>query len=457
MASKNISEYLNIDSLTAAQNIVETKVEKSKRTNKRNLIPAEQESLFPLAEDIVRPELNISKFASFIFLSPRSPAIHEKRTMAWSRKDARASLSVIPANVPIKNKDELRSTTLMSQALLIVLIQIWEKRGTIDGQLLTSGREIFSILGVKAGKTSYQQLKRELLILQGVSLRWEYSFIDTKNGDVCSGIKQTSFLSTVSYSERKRQKKEEVFSSSIYIVFDKNLLQNLNDKITKPFLFKTFLSISSYDARRLYNALDIFLGSKLAGRPWKRNAEQLIAVDLGIESVRYQYKRIRKQKLQELQRHLDGVAITQGTLAISISENASKTDWQLIAKKHPLKKIRAQIQTSGNPPEIIDDLMEELYKIGFPKEPSDGHTHSLSYTYASHFPFSVVDRALSVYRADSQRDPKVKNRLGIFTTHLHREAHRAGLEWINTQSCPSKDTCSHNPYSAICSQKTVGT
>ena len=38
--------------------------------------------------------------------------------------------------------------------------------------------------------------------------------------------------------------------------------------------------------------------------------------------------------------------------------------------------------------------------------------------------------ALSRYKADAKHDPKVRNKVAMFTAYLHREVHLAKLKWI---------------------------
>ena len=87
-------------------------------------IPVQAELFEP--EEIVRPELNIAKYASLIFVSPYAKKSRGIRKFEWKRtirdQEIKASLTVTPL-------EGSRPPTTTTFRVLLALIQIWEMQG----------------------------------------------------------------------------------------------------------------------------------------------------------------------------------------------------------------------------------------------------------------------------------------------------------------------------------------
>lgn len=399
-----------------------------------------QLDLFPNAEAVIRTELNTAKFANFIFISPRSEKVSEMRTFHYKDGEKEVSLYIHPASyvTPNTKQQEHKGPTITSSHYWYAFLQIWESRGCpCDGKIVTSGVEIFKILNIKAGKSSYQRLYRELQILEGSSLEWDFSFINKKDGKVYEGSKRNSFLADYHYVNAKNRQTDDIFAQSISIHLNPDMVDNLVAGIRKPIRFKEYLSIASYDASRLYNMLDIFL----SGKPkWERNSVGLFE-DLDITGVVFKKRKERRRKLNELITTLDKKRISNGLLQLSIREG--KADLVLVARKIPVKEVRTLPTVSINDAETIQYLVEDMAQhVPFSLAKQENGGTNLITRYAMTYPREVIHNALSRYKSDAKYDKSVRNKKAMFTTYLHREVHLAKLMWVG--KCDGIN-CHHMP------------
>ena len=407
------------------------RVEKAIKKQDKEKIQTEegkQLTLFKDADEVVRAELNTGKFSNFIFISPRSEKLSQSRIFTHAEGENKVSLKVVPAlyEAPHTHERQIMGPTIITSHYWYCLLQIWESRGCPrDGYLITSGAEIFRILNIKAGKASYQRLYRELQILRNSTLHWEFSFVDKKDGHIYEGEKVTSFLASYKYITAKYRETEDIFAQNLSIYLNPDMVANMSQGIRKPVRFREYLSIDSYDASRLYNMLDVFLSNK---RQWERNSIGLFE-DLDITGESYKSKRTRREKTKELASRLDGKRISNGVLRVSIREG--KTDIVLVATRVLDKEPRTFPAPSINDAETIELLAEDMARdVPFSTTQNQDGSPILVTRYAMSYPREVIHTALSRYRADAKHDPSVRNRVGMFTAYLHREVHRAQLNWI---------------------------
>jgi hypothetical protein len=419
------------------------RVDKAVKKQDKEKIQAEegkQLALFKDADEVVRAELNTGKFANFIFISPRSEKLSLSRTFTHLEGENRISLRVVPAlyETPKTLEQQIIGPTIITSRYWYSLLQIWESRGCPrDGFFITSGAEIFRILDLNAGKATYQQLFRELTILSRARLRWDFSFVDKKDGHVYQGEKDTSFVSTFSYIDKKNRETEDIFAQNLSIHLNGDMVANMMNGIRKPVRFREYLKINSYDASRLYNMLDIFLSNK---RHWERNSIGLFE-DLDITGERYKTRFARREKIKEFISELDGKRISKGILKLELREG--KTDAVIVASLVIDREPKPLPRPSINDSETIRFLTEDLLQdVPFLTTPNPDGSPILVARYAMSYPREVIHTALSRYRADAKHDPSVRSRVGMFTAYLHREVHRAQLIWIG--KCYGAH-CPHQP------------
>ena len=415
----------------------------SKKPRKAN--DSAQIQLFENAEEIIQAELNTGKLANFIFLSPRSKEIDQVRVFSYERDGRTISLTISPAiyiGHNTKTPQAPRTLTTTSSELWYTILQIWERRGCpSDGVIYTSGIEIFRILNIKAGKAAYQQLYRELTVLRSSVLTWDFSFIEIKNEEKAAyeGRRETSFLADFSYLNKRYRKTNDIFSQLLTITINPFMVKNIEHGLSKPLRFREYLKISSYDAKRLYAMLDIFLVKKTT---WERNSIALFD-ELGIRGKRYQNQFARKAKIKELIEHLNHKKISNGTLKLSIREG--KKDLVLVAKKtgDTRKKVRKKLRPSINDSETINLLVSDIHATvpGFSVGAGIDGGANIVTRYAMTYPPEVIMRALSRYKADAKHDPSITSHPAIFTAFLHCEVHLHGLNWIG-KGCTG-DTCKY--------------
>jgi hypothetical protein len=413
-------------------------IQETSHTMNRTLsVEASQQLELFEAQEIVRPDINIAKWAGLIFASPWARDLYEEKEIIFQLgADRSASIRIVPA---LNHK---RPTTT-TQRVFFTLLQIWEQAGKpANGSFSFSARQIAHLLSWKwAGRDTAERIQEHLSILNSTSIDWERSFV---KGD----LKEThndamSLIDAKGYLKREKMINNEFFYAQHTVRLNHDLVTNMIAGKTKPFNYKAFISIKNETAAKLYNLLDNFLARK---RRWERRATALIYEDLELEGARYKTAFARKAKLQEIQRELDGKELSTGTLKVSIAKTVDGKDWKLIADKIPavLKDRGRHPQKLANSkdeiPDIVEGLISALSELGTVKKDSEKVLGTLARWYSRQMLFETLSILKADYRGQIKQTP-----IRAFIYLAHVEAHKRGREWI--KECGSK--CRHRPENRL--------
>ena len=414
-----------------------------------------QLDLFPDAIEIIRPELNIARHADFIFTSPRHKDISKRRERKLN--DSNEFIAVIPGTIVSEKEGkhlfEERTPTVTSARIFYALLQLWEEQGKrADGWVVFSGREVFKILNTKAGKESYDILRRELFVLKSSNIYWSFCYkykgnIEGESEQMFSLItyikrvnKKLNIESEIQVKDTKKTVKiASQFFDRFTIQIDSHVILGILQGYNKPFYFKDYLAVSdkSFDASILYTKIDLYLSTK---RVWRREVTGLLE-DLGIVGERYKKLAHRRKKAEELVEILNGRRISTGIIKATLEKGINDILFRverITTRPHRTINIHHNLGKEG-----IEYLVSEMIKwVGFSNEKNEDGTPNLVTRYAMSYPETVILDTLSRFRADAMNDTKVRNKKGVFTAYLHRQVHLKKLQWVG--KCEGKN-CKYQP------------
>ena len=353
---------------------------------------ATQLSLFE-PEEIVRPEYNIGKWAGVIFISPHAHNVADVRKFTFLTKnegqEAEAQITITPM---VGHK----TPTTTTFKVYLALVQIWNQQGHPKNGLVSfSGRQLAAVAGWSWSGVIAKRIDEHLRILGGTNLDWSLTF-KTPDG-IQERFSQMHILDEISYLKREISFGDKKFSQNHWVRFNPGLVANMLNNLLRPINFKELVSIRSENSSNLYVLLDVFLANK---KVWERNAYDLIYSDLGYTGKRYEARRERKRRLEEFKRDLDGRALVRGTLSIEIYENASGTDWKLVARKVP-PKVSARtggkrITDQETAEAYAQEIVEQIVRQPNPGNPRQGYIAWL----ALYVPRDLLFEALSTAKVD---------------------------------------------------------
>ena len=371
---------------------------------------------------VVRPEYNLAKWADKIFLPHQSKRLGEIRTIPEQPqlfRDPEENPRVDPIRIVITPAMGGQTGSTTTWKILLGLFKLWEESGKPeDGELGFSSRDVARVLKQKQTGGFSARVSREIYTLKTMTITWEYSFKD-ENGEKLEVVQDMNVISDRTYVSKDKRKKSNQFDSLHHIVFGKYILKNLIAGMTIPVDFDTFIGIKSGTALTLYSKLCTYLST---GTVREFRAEKLF-VELELSGKKYEIKRHRKTKLQELISVIDGKKMFNGTLSLKIAETSDGKDWKLIAKRIGKKAPVLAINPANNT-DVVKLLTSDIITtIG--QADHEANWRKLALTYPEH----LLRQALSEYKADIDQST-VENTGKVFNAIVHRLAHRHGLEWI---------------------------
>lgn len=431
---------------------IQQKIEKSTQESRKkdntlnpvqiaNLNDSPQLDLLPNTVEALKQDLNISFHADFIFCSPRSKKLREARTRVTNKG---VQILIVSPGAYVIYKDgktttEFRTPTVKTSEIFFSIIQLWYEQGRkSNGYVTFSGRDIYKILGIDAGKTSYNILKRELAILKSSVIHWQYKS-PAPEGEIITSTEEISLL-----SYNARIKKEGLFGGDNFterhiVQIDERIIKSTLVGYTKIFQQKEYLRIAkqSYDAAILYNKLNNYLTTNHNKTVWCIGFKKLL-LELGVDGKRYEISTRRNEKIKELCDILEGAKLSIGRLKLSIKKG--KEDQLLYAKRVTSKEpriynIHQQLGSEGKE-FIIEEMVKHAEFID--KKQPNGAMSLVSY-YAQTYPEKVILDALSRFKSDAKHDPKIRSKKAVFTVYLHREVHKHNLHWVGKctgRNCP---------------------
>jgi hypothetical protein len=394
---------------------------------------ATQLELFEPSE-IVRPDVNIGKWAGWIFSSPWSKGLRDAKEHTWETEVDGSKVNASIKVRPIHGRKRPTTTTFRT---FLALIQLWEFLGRpVDGKITFSSRQLAKVLKLKAFSASTAtRIQEQLDILANTSITWAFSF--NKAGKYEKRVSDMHMIEGVDYYEHGDFLNHEKFTKQQTVRLNPELVENMLNGKTKPINYEAYISITNDSSASLYTLLDIYLSRSLK---WERRAKPLLFEDLEFGGKRYENRNIRLAKLKELKADLDGKTITTGTLVISIEKTSDGEDYKLVARKTPNpEKATHYLPRNANPkediPYIVDDLFEGISWVGSIPEKERKNLTRLAQVYSREMLFQV----LAILKADYQGSVKTTP-IKAFMHLCHVTAHQKGVNWIKPcgKSCPER-------------------
>jgi hypothetical protein len=385
-----------------------------------------------ITDKLVRPELNTSKFADFIFPPSHANNLYKSRSKEWNitlpdGTEGRASLKVSPP-------EGIKSPTHQTYKILLALFDLWHKKRSADGTLTCSLRDICSRLHIKMTGKAAQAVVKELDVIRGAYLSWKFSF--TNNRGEGQSLRPMNILEDFQYDEWTP--KEERFKSRVSIKFNKNIQRNLEANKTKPINLSVLRSIKGEIASVLYTRLDIILSTR---DRYERNTKGVFS-DLQIDSEKYRYPSRRKAKLTPIVKELNGKRLSTGhVLSLSLEKTVDHKDWKIVCTRGSMQIPREAVRSISpvNETDLAEYLAEEIGAVV-----GDLETHRKLYTmFARYYNQNLIYRAIGEYKETATADVHYPRR--FFTAIVHRLAHEQGKEWIK----PCGKDCKHRPENRL--------
>lgn len=400
------------------------------------VVSGEQQSKLAIfePEELIRPDINIGKWAGWLFSSPWAKDLDRPKKKHWETvidgQAINASVTVTPA------VDSIRPT-MTSMRVFYGLIRLWQEAGMpADGVVNFSARMLANVIGLKwAGSDTAEKIARHIEILKTTNINWRRSFqtgsITEENND------NMSLLARTSYTNRSDMTRREAFTSMQKVRIDQDLVENMIAGKTKPFPDKVFLSIANDTVAKLYSLLDSYLSKK---NNWERLGLELIQDELELAGARYEKRNIRKALLKDFVAELNGLPISSGVIYVTIEPSRAKKDDKLVVKKLPFPKARKNRLTAVNSRDdalyLVEEIISGLSDLGGVRTVNS----DLLEFVARHYSADLLRRALSVVRADLRGSIK-KSPIQAYLNKLHIMVHERGLQWINDcgSDCPYRD------------------
>lgn len=376
---------------------------------------------------LVRPELNIAKYANIFFPASRSSTILETRRLAWVERLEDGTL--VKRALRISPSAGFKAPSQSTYIVLLALFQIWQQTYLTDGSCVVSYRRILRFLGMSSGPKNVKWIEESLISLRETSFYWEKSFLDP------TGVQKDSLsfniLAKLECQTRNTLKHD--FTSRIVFKFDDSIQRNLEHNKTKPFRLDVLKSIRGGYARALYTKLDLLMSSQLAKRPvkscsYERLSRKLFEEDLGISlDKKYRLACRRREKLEEITKHLEGKEISRGAkLKLAIIQSVDMTDWKLQVSLSGVKAPVYKCLPTLNEPYVVTCLMEDL-ELGL--KANDFQKNKKLYAkICRSYPQTTVYQALSEFKGDI--GDKARNRGAAFVSIMRRLAYEQGMDWL---------------------------
>lgn len=387
-------------------------------------------------EDIVRPDSNFAKHASFLFPHPKAEGLDKPRRKEWevtllNEEQGLASIRVEPSTAH-------HCPTTKTEDVYYALINLWLFNGKPLAPFYTSMTEICKVLELPANGRNIKMVEEELNILLKTNISWTLSYkVDTG----LHTVKNQQILDTFDYSSmNERPDSSNKFDKTCIVRFHNKILANLLANRTIPVNFKTRKSISSSTSKSLYGHVDKILYS--TKRPYSRTIYNLVN-DLYLKPERYKYKSQRKVLAEKYVASLNGKSLSNGDiLQVKAEVTADDSDWKLTfsARKSkilssPIRKIKVINTDEDEIEDLINHIGEVVGSVKTNKR--------LYKLYATHYSRNAIYRATGEYK-ERLEAKGIKTKPAMFTAILHRIIHELKYEWIKDCTEKGNKVCKYN-------------
>jgi len=347
----------------------------------------------------IRAELNIEKWPAIwnpTHSKTRSRLHAQSRTL--ERESAAADGTRTVSKVTINPIAQLGDLTTDDQRTLYALIKHWEERGKLQHETPFSIRHLAKLLHKKGwGTNVIDAVTGSLERLRGTMLVWTRSY---RSKDQRVEDLETVYINILSKLKIIRRKVDgHVTTEAGYFQFDDQILKNLVQNYTKPFLYDVFIEIRGEIALKLYSYLDLIMADK---NRFERCTRELFE-DLGLKGESYRNPSKRKQNLEKAFAELTGIMLTTGVLkSATIVKTKDRKDYKAVFQKSARSEfLTEQVELSTTftsaEPVLINDYSKQKNPLIEQAEELVRHFHKTVHGVVNHLPQSKeTDQALTL-------------------------------------------------------------
>jgi hypothetical protein len=337
---------------------------------KRETLPDKEHPLLAI-------ELNLAKFAPFIFAPSHTPRSARARVKTWAidlgdGNEALARILIEPAEGETLNTLDHR-TYLALQKLWWALPKNPEDKST----WLTL-KELTRTMNLTWGKTTLKLLKASLRRLRKVPITWERSFYDKRLQQLKTLEEPVNILAKLRLMQAQKVKTKEqarnIFAATdgrglseleaSFFRFNEYIEKNLEHRHTKPIFFDVAIRIRGEVALGLYSFLDVVMADKVA---WERRLTELLRDDLHVQGI-YRRPAERQRLILRAAKELQAKSISTGTLGLQVAKTRDGEDYKLVVRKNPFRPKKTLPPPDRQKSYLVDqilDLTEDGHSRGY--------------------------------------------------------------------------------------------
>lgn len=339
---------------------------------------SQEEAPFSLAENeqsnlararaLVNVELNLAKFASFIFAPSHTQEEARARSKSWVTSDPITNTKVL-ARIIVHTVDRQTLTTFDHRTSLALQKLWWERpRHEATGVTPLVLRDLARTMGLTWGKKTYLLLKASLRKLRHTPITWRYAFVDEATRKAIGEENTLTILEALRFLDRYQlpqgrgemrpqdltDRNADPHQAASAFRFHTLIEQNLLRRYTKPIFFEVAMGLRGEIALALYSFLDIVMADKTA---WQRRVMELLRDDLHVRG-KYRWPADWRRLIMRAIEELQGKAISTGTLKLAVVKTKDDQDYKLVVKKVPFKQRQKLPRPHFKETYLVDQILE---------------------------------------------------------------------------------------------------
>ena len=291
------------------------------------------------------------------------------------------------------------TVTTEDQKMFYALVKQWEDSGKPTSQVSFSDRLLARILRKSWGTNVIEAITGSLRRLRLTPFRWMKSY-QRSDKPKAEYEEEVPFTLLSDLKIIKRKVDGHVTNQQGYFQFDRNLLENLRSKFTKPLLFENFLQMKTEIGQLIYTHIDLLLSD----RPKYERCTKDLFRDLGLGDLQYyRHASHRKQALERALPELRGIGLSTGVLKSAIVERTKDgKDYKVVFRKGPTPKSfedeESELEPLPSPQQIvINDYSKRNDGRNVEAEELVQHFHKIVHAVERHYPQpKEIGQALSL-------------------------------------------------------------
>jgi len=225
---------------------------------------------------LIRADINFEKWS--VFTTRRQGS---GRTL--QRTNSQGLIQTVHVSPWVDNGKQY-TLTASECKLMYVLYNIWQNAScALDKPIFFSFKQLADELGLKWSGEASKHIKRWLLNLRGVMIKFENCYKISKNDEIMKTTEMMTIISHLKIFERYKRNSQDPYFAYSEFQFHPLILQSLHSNFAKPLRLDVIRNFKSDIAVILYRWLDLMLfKQEMIERELKK-----LAKELGLEDLRY--------------------------------------------------------------------------------------------------------------------------------------------------------------------------